>query len=135
MTADEMMAQMRQFNRELRPLYRELHTYARYELAKKYNQPVPDQLPADWLPNRWGQDWSNMVTVEGMDLDGALKDKSPEWIVKQGEEFYVSLGFPRLPQSFWDKSSLYPAPAKMRNIRKITTLRPGTWTSKTISAR
>jgi peptidyl-dipeptidase A len=110
MTADEMMAQMRQFNRELRPLYRELHTYARYELAKKYNQPVPDQLPADWLPNRWGQDWSNMVTVEGMDLDSALKDKSPEWVVKQAEEFYVSLGFPRLPQSFWDKSSLYPAP-------------------------
>lgn len=111
MTADEMMALMRQFNRELRPLYRELHTYARYELAKKYNQPVPDQLPADWLPNRWGQDWSAMVNVEGMDLDSALKDKSPEWIVKQAEEFYVSLGFPHLPQSFWDKSSLYPAPA------------------------
>lgn len=110
-TADEMMALMREFNRQLRPLYRELHTYARYELAKKYKQPVPDQLPADWLPNRWGQDWSSMVTVEGMDLDGALKSKSPEWIVKQGEEFYVSLGFPRLPQSFWDKSSLYPAPA------------------------
>lgn len=110
MSADEMMALMREFNRQLRPLYRELHTYARYELAKKYNQPVPDQLPADWLPNRWGQDWSSMVTVEGMDLDGALKTKSPEWIVKQGEEFYVSLGFPRLPQSFWDKSSLYPAP-------------------------
>lgn len=110
MKSDEMMALMKQFNRELRPLYRELHTYARYELAKKYNQPVPDQLPADWLPNRWGQDWSSMVSVEGMDLDGALKSKSPEWIVKQGEAFYMSLGFPRLPQSFWDKSSLYPAP-------------------------
>jgi peptidyl-dipeptidase A len=106
----EMMALMKQLNRELRPLYRELHTYARYELAKKYNKDVPDQLPADWLPNRWGQDWSSMVNVEGMDLDGALKSKSPEWIVKQGEEFYVSLGFPRLPQSFWDRSSLYPAP-------------------------
>jgi peptidyl-dipeptidase A len=110
MKSAEMMALMKQFNRELRPLYRELHTYARYELAKKYNQPVPDQLPADWLPNRWGQDWSSMVNVEGMDLDSALKDKSPEWIVKQGEAFYMSLGFPRLPQSFWDKSSLYPAP-------------------------
>lgn len=110
MTAEEMNALMNQFNRELRPLYRELHTWARYELAKKYNREVPDQLPADWLPNRWGQDWTALVNVEGLDVDAALKNKTPEWIVKQGEEFYVSLGFPRLPPSFWDKSSLYPAP-------------------------
>jgi peptidyl-dipeptidase A len=110
MTAEEMNALMNQFNRELRPLYRELHTWARYELAKKYNQPVPDQLPADWLPNRWGQDWTAMVNVEGLDVNAALKDKSPEWIVRQGEEFYVSLGFPHLPPTFWEKSSLYPAP-------------------------
>ncbi len=111
MTAEEMNRLMNQFNRELRPLYRELHTWARYELAKKYRQPVPDQLPADWLPNRWGQDWTAMVNVEGLDINAALKDKSPEWIVKQGEDFYVSLGFSKLPQTFWDKSSLYPAPA------------------------
>jgi peptidyl-dipeptidase A len=110
MTAEEMQALMMQINRELRPLYRELHTWARYELAKKYNQPVPDQLPADWLTNRWGQDWSEMVTVEGMDVNAALKNKSAEWIVKEGENFYVSLGFRQLPQSFWEKSSLYPLP-------------------------
>ena len=111
MTSEEMNALMLQINRELRPLYRELHTWARYELAKKYKQPVPEQLPADWLPNRWGQDWTAMVNVEGLDVNAALKDKSPEWVVRQGEDFYVSLGFPRLPQTFWEKSSLYPAPA------------------------
>ncbi|HEV8159114.1 MAG TPA: M2 family metallopeptidase, partial [Pyrinomonadaceae bacterium] len=42
MTAEEMQGLMNQINRELRPFYRELHTWARYELAKKYNQPVPD---------------------------------------------------------------------------------------------
>lgn len=110
MSSEEMMALMDQINRELRPLYRELHTYARYELAKRYHQPVPDQLPADWLPNRWGQDWSEMVSVEGMNVNDALKDKSAEWIVKQAEQFYISLGFPALPQSFWEKSSLYPVP-------------------------
>ncbi|MBI3111261.1 MAG: M2 family metallopeptidase [Ignavibacteriales bacterium] len=110
MTVQEMMELMDKLNRELRPLYRELHTYARYELAKKYRQPVPDMLPADWLPNRWGQDWSAMVSVEGMDIDASLKDKTPEWIVKQAEEFYVSLGWPALPRSFWDRSSLYPLP-------------------------
>jgi peptidyl-dipeptidase A len=111
MTGEEMLQLLDKFNRELRPLYRELHTYARYELAKRYNQPVPDQIPADWLPNRWGQDWSSLVKVEGLNIDDALKSKTPEWIVKQAEQFYISLGFPPLPQSFWEKSSLYPVPA------------------------
>lgn len=110
MTVEEMMALMQQLNRELRPLYRELHTYARHELARKYGAPVPDLLPAHWLPNRWSQDWSAMTSVEGFDLDGVLRDKTPEWIVQQAERFYVSLGLPPLPQSFWELSSLYPLP-------------------------
>jgi peptidyl-dipeptidase A len=73
MSSQEMMAMMESFLVELRPLYRELHTWARYELAKRYGVPVPQQLPAHWLPNRWGQDWSALVTVEGFDLDGSLK--------------------------------------------------------------
>ncbi|GAB3195873.1 peptidyl-dipeptidase A [Pontibacter aydingkolensis] len=112
MTREEMMDLMKQINDELRPLYRELHTYARYELAKKYGvKEVPDYLPAHWLPNRWGQDWSAMVNVEGIDLDGALKQKGAEWQVKQAERFYTSLGFDPMPESFYTKSSLYPLPA------------------------
>jgi peptidyl-dipeptidase A len=110
MTADEMLRLTDMMNRELRPLFRELHTFARYELAKKYNQPVPNLIPADWLPNRWGQDWASLVTVEGLNLDKAFTGKTPEWIVKQGEAFYMSLGFDALPQSFWEKSSLYNLP-------------------------
>lgn len=112
LTTEEMMEMMRRLNQELRPLYRELHTYARYELAKKYGvDEVPDYLPAHWLPNRWGQDWSAMITVEGLDIDKALSSKSAEWIVKEGESFYTSLGFPGLPATFWERSSLYPYPA------------------------
>jgi peptidyl-dipeptidase A len=108
----EMMDLMRRINQELLPLYRELHTYARYELAKKYKQPqVPDLLPAHWLPNRWGQDWSSIVAVEGINLDQVLRAKGPEWQVQQAERFYQSLGFPALPKSFYEKSSLYPVPA------------------------
>ncbi len=111
MTRQEMMDLMKKINKELHPLYRELHTYARYELAKKYGvKEVPDMLPAHWLPNRWGQDWSAMVNVQGMDLDAALKSKEPKWLVEQAERFYVSLGFPGLPRSFYEKSSLYPLP-------------------------
>lgn len=112
MTTGEMVALLKQINTELYPLYRELHTWARYELAKKYGaKQVPDLIPAHWLPNRWGQDWSNLVDVEGLDLNAALKSKDREWITRQGERFYVSIGFPQLPESFWTKSDLYPAPA------------------------
>lgn len=115
MTTEEMSAMLKKFNKELYPLYRELHTYARYEFAKKYGvKEVPDMIPADWLPNRWGQDWSNLVEVKGLDLNAALKPKGAEWITKQGERFYVSIGFPELPKSFWEKSDLYPAPANAK---------------------
>jgi len=107
----EMMELMRRINQELMPLYRELHTYARYELAKKYGQQqVPDMLPAHWLPNRWGQDWSSMVEVKGLDLDEVLRQKGAVWQVQQAERFYQSLGMPPLPKSFYEKSSLYPLP-------------------------
>ncbi|GFZ87919.1 peptidase M2 [Aquaticitalea lipolytica] len=111
MTRQEMRYEMNKMVKEVWPLYRELHTWARYELAKKYNAKVPDYLPAHWLPNRWGQDWSALVNVEGLDIDAALKDKEPEWIVKEGEKFYVSIGFNPLPASFYEKSSMYPLPA------------------------
>lgn len=118
MGTQEMIDMLQKFNRELYPLYRELHTWARYELAKKYNvKDVPDLIPAHWLPNRWGQEWSSLVDVKGVNLDSALKTKDAEWIVKQGERFYVSLGFPSLPKTFWEKSDLYPAP-KDANYKK-----------------
>lgn len=110
-TSDEMLAQMRQINDELRPLYRELHTWARYELAGRYGQPVPEMLPADWLPNRWGQDWSALATGGGgAALDSALAEHTPQWLVEQSERFYTSIGFEPLPRSFYDRSSLYPLP-------------------------
>ena len=110
MTVGEMMALMDKFNRELRPLYRELHTWVRHRLAENYGTPVPDNILAHWLPNRWGQDWNALISVKGLDLNAALKNKSPEWIIREAEKFYVSLGFEALPERFWTQSSLYPLP-------------------------
>jgi len=112
LTTKEMMDMMARLNTELRPLFRELHTYARYELAKKYKvKDVPDFIPAHWLPNRWGQDWSAMIEVKGLNVDSALATKKPEWIIREGEALYTSIGFDKLPESFWQKSNLYPYPA------------------------
>lgn len=110
MDGAQMMQVCQQMIQDVWPLYRELHTWARYELASKYQQPVPEMLPAHWLPNRWGQDWTGLVDVKGLNIDAVLKEKGAEWIVKQGEQFYVSLGFDSLPKSFYEKSSLYPLP-------------------------
>ena len=109
-TVPELRLVCDQMMKDLWPLYRELHTWARYTLAEKYQQPVPEYLPAHWLPNRWGQEWTELVSVEGLDVDSALRRKSAEWIVQQGEGFYHSLGFDTLPESFYQNSSLYPAP-------------------------
>lgn len=111
MTAEEIIQLTRQINSEIFPLYRELHTYTRYELADRYGtKEVPDFLPAHWLPNRWGQDWNEMISVKGLNLDSVLQKKSAEWLMKQGERFYISLGLSALPEIFWEKSSLYPLP-------------------------
>ncbi len=111
MTTEEMMQLNKEMIQQVWPLYRELHTWARYELAKKYKvNKVPDELPSHWLSNRWGQDWSAMVDVAGLNLDSALKTKNKEWFAEQAERFYVSLGFSALPKTFYEKSSLYPLP-------------------------
>lgn len=112
MSTEEMMEVTNRLIREVWPLYRELHTYMRYELAKKYQvDEVPDLLPAHWLPNRWGQDWSAAIEVEGLNIDSVLKTKTAEWVVEEGEKLYTSIGFDPLPKVFWEKSSLYPYPA------------------------
>jgi peptidyl-dipeptidase A len=109
MTVDEMMTMLSSFMRDMEPLYREVHCWTKHELAKKFREPVPRMIPAHWLNNRWAQNWTGIV--EGVDLDPYFKDKTPEWIVKKGEAFYVSMGFPALPETFWKLSDLYPVPA------------------------
>ena len=109
MTTDEMLKLQADFMRELRPLYLQLHTWVKYKLAEKYQQPVPKRIPAHWINNRWSQEWGGLS--EGADLTEFFKGRTPEWVAKSSEQFYVGLGFPALPKSFWEKSDLYPVPA------------------------
>ena len=108
MAVEEMMAMMERFNHELRPLYEQLHTWTKYELAERYGEAPPDLIPAHWIGNRWAQAWPGLSS--GIDLDTLVAEKDPEWIVKQSEAFYTSMGMPPLPQSFYEKSDLYPLP-------------------------
>jgi len=108
MTVPEMIALCEGMIAEVKPLYLQVHAWAKHNLAKRYGADVPDgAVPAHWLPNRWGQNWPGLV--EGVDMDAPFKGRPREFIPEQAERFYTSMGFAKLPQSFWDKSDLYPA--------------------------
>jgi len=141
MTTEEMLNLQQDFMRELKPLYLQLHTWVKHELAKKFNRPVPRLIPAHWINNRWSQEWSGIV--EAANLDDRFKGRPPEWIVKTAEQFYTGLGFPKLPNTFWTLSDLYPVkPGETRkknthascwhvdldtDIRSLMSVEPNTW--------
>ena len=108
MTTDEMLKMLDDWMATLRPLYLQLHTWAKYKLAEEFHQPVPKKIPAHWIGNRWAQEWPGLV--EAANIDKYLEGRKPEWIIKTAEQFYTGLGFSPLPQSFWEKSDLYPVP-------------------------
>jgi peptidyl-dipeptidase A len=106
MSVAEMMALLDRTLEVTRPLLDGLHCFAGRTLAARYGKPVPRLIPAHWLGNRWAQSWPGLV--EGTNLDPLFTGKPREFIVRAAEDFYVSLGLPRLPDSFWKKSDLYP---------------------------
>lgn len=109
MTTAEMMAMLDRLVEETRPLLVQLHCWTRHELAARYGvEEVPELIPAHWIANRWAQRWPGVV--EGVDNDALVEGRSKEWIVQQAERFYVSMGFPELPETFWTLSDLYPVP-------------------------
>lgn len=108
---------------EVKPLYIALHTYVRWKLNEKYGdavQPKTGPIRADLLGNMWAQEWGNIYPLVapagsgdlGYDIGDLLKakGKGPLDMVKAGENFYSSLGFAPLPETFW-KRSLFVKPA------------------------
>ncbi|PWU02335.1 MAG: peptidyl-dipeptidase [Terriglobia bacterium] len=100
---------------QVRPLYVSLHAYVRARLREKYGDVVPatGPIPAHLLGNMWAQDWDNIYPLvapanadPGYDLTELLRERKTDWkqMVKYGENFFVSLGFDPLPQTFWERS-------------------------------
>ena len=108
MPADEMLKLQESWMATLRPLYLQLHTWAKYKLAEKFHQPVPKKIPAHWINNRWSQEWTGLV--EAANIDKYFAGRSAEWVIKTAEQFYTGLGFTPLPATFWQRSDLYPLP-------------------------
>ena len=133
MTVPEMMALCDRLVAEVKPLYTQLHTWAKHALAKRYKAEVPDgTIPAHWLPNRWGQNWPSLV--EGVDMDAPFKGKTKEYITEQAERFYLSLGLPQAARVVLGEVGPLPGRPEDRAGRRTATPAPGTSTSATTSA-
>jgi peptidyl-dipeptidase A len=100
---------------QLRPLYEQLHCYVRAKLHAKYGDKVPDKgpIPAHLLGNMWAQEWANIYSLvepfkgeASIDVSKAIVKQKWDAVtmVKKGEQFFTSLGFDPLPQTFWTRS-------------------------------
>jgi peptidyl-dipeptidase A len=118
MTPDEFQAEIERLWTQVEPLYRELHTYVRRKLIEKYGDAArrPDgMIPGDLLGNMWAQEWGNIYDVVAppsgpmpYDLGAILKARNTDsnQLVRYGENFYKSIGFNALPETFWKRSML-----------------------------
>ncbi|MEX0706758.1 MAG: M2 family metallopeptidase [Woeseia sp.] len=107
---------------QVKPLYDELHCHIRAELASQYGEdrvPLDQPIPAHLLGNMWSQTWSEIFDLVkpypdagDLDVDAALarQDYTPRDMVRSAEQFYVSLGLPELPATFWERS-MFSKPA------------------------
>ncbi len=101
---------------EVEPLYRSLHAYVRHRLLEHYGAdqvPTKGPLPAHLLGNMWAQAWDGTLPLLAPPSDGTDVDLtsilvkrgiSPLDMVRTAEQFFVSLGFDRLPTTFWERS-------------------------------
>jgi peptidyl-dipeptidase A len=116
MPPDQFAAEVDRLWQQVRPLYVSLHAYVRWKLSEKYGPSVVREdapIPAHLLGNMWAQDWTNIYPLvappnadPGYDLAQILKSRNigPLDMVHDAERFFTSLGFPSLPQTFWERS-------------------------------
>jgi peptidyl-dipeptidase A len=119
MTPEAFDADTERLWQQVKPLYDSLHCYARARLARHYGEsrvPAGKPIPAQLLGNMWAQDWGNLYPDLLMPYPAAhvpradVALKAQKWdavrMTHSAESFYVSLGFPALPPTFWQRSML-----------------------------
>ncbi len=146
MSPAEIAAETDRLWGQVKPLYEQLHCYARTKLKTKYGtdkgQVAGGMLPAHLMGNMWQQDWGNLWDVlepykgaGSLDINSALEKQyqqnrsatrakiegeataekvveadreaqllTAKQMTQRAEDFYVSLGMPKLPESYWQKT-------------------------------
>jgi len=116
MPADAFAADMDRVWGQVKPLYDSLQCHVRAKLNQKYGDDVvslSEPIPAHLLGNMWAQSWENIYEdvappseTPAIDVTKrlAVKQYNEIEMVRTAENFFKSLGFEALPDSFWEKS-------------------------------
>ncbi|MEO6771898.1 MAG: M2 family metallopeptidase [Kofleriaceae bacterium] len=115
MPADQFAPEVDRLWNQVKPLYTQLHCYARRKLNAMYGDkvvPKTGPIPAHLFGNMWSQSWEYLYPelepykgVAPIDVTPVLaRSYDPIKMVKMGEAFYTSLGMDPLPQTFWERS-------------------------------
>lgn len=119
MSAKDFEKEAARLYEQVKPLYEGLHCYAGKRLAQRYGKdkvqpgkPIPAQL----FGNMWAQQWNRIyddllkpypaASIESADRQLQKQNWDAVKITKSAESFYTSIGFPALPQKFWERSML-----------------------------
>ena len=100
---------------QVKPLYVQLHCYARRGLNKRYGDKIVSKtgpIPAHLTGNMWAQAWGYLYKdlepykgVAPIDVTPVLERKyDTKKMVQMAEAFYMSLGMNPLPKTFWERS-------------------------------
>ncbi len=116
MDADAFATEVDRLWDQVSPLYEQLHCYVRGELNEAYGSevvPLDEPIRADLLGNMWAQQWGNVYELaapadaaEGVDVTALLKEKDYDAMamVRAADDFFVSMGFAPMPDTFWKRS-------------------------------
>ena len=117
MPADDFLNETDRVWEEVKPLYDALHCHVRAKLNEHYGDDVVPEsgpLPVHLLGNMWGQSWSNIYDLvyteeshqNSVNVSKIIEEKRLDEIdmVKYAEDFFLSIGFEPLPDTFWERS-------------------------------
>ena len=117
MPADEFLAETDRVWEEVKPLYDALHCHVRAKLNDHYGDDIvstSDPLPVHMLGNMWGQSWTNIYDLvypkqeelSSVNLTEIIEERKLSEIdmVEYAEDFFISIGFEALPDTFWERS-------------------------------
>lgn len=123
MPPDAFAAETDRLWTQMKPLYEQLHCYTRRKLNKMYGDkasPKAGPIKAHLTGNMWAQSWGWLYkelepfpgqapvnVTPALEKRGAYDEKA---MVRIAEAFYTSLGFPALPDTFWERS-MFTKPA------------------------
>ena len=119
MPAEAFAAETERLWSQVKPLYDQMHCYARGRLQKKYGADkvaARKPIPAHLLGNMWAQQWNKIygdilkpypnASIETADRGLRENHWDAERMTRSAENFYTSVGFPALPGGFWKRSML-----------------------------